>query len=146
MEGGGPCNVSATKVPAMVKKKGKNGLGTDQIWFSEVPGDKLTFDKLDHFLVGHGGHERAIHLSGRGADCQRCGKTETNMSGLAFANASHLYDSVPFLDPGLDRRAARSNILDQLNPLPADGEAEAQLVLLHDHTSLDETGTWERTN
>lgn len=60
--------------------------------------------------------------------------------------ASHLYDSVPFLDPGLDRRAARSDILDQLNPLPADGEAEAQLVLLHDHASLDESGAWERTS
>lgn len=58
-----------------------------------------------------------------------------------FARATHLYDSVPFLDPGPDRRAARADILDQFNPLPADGEAEAQLVLLHHHTSLDETGT-----
>lgn len=56
--------------------------------------------------------------------------------------ASHLYDPVPFVDAGLDRRAARSDILDQLNPLPTDGEAEAELVLLHDHASLDQTGTW----
>lgn len=65
-----------------------------------------------------------------------------NESG--WASASHLYDPVPFLDPSLDRRAARSDILNQLNPLAADGEAKAQLVLLHDHTSLDKTGTWER--
>lgn len=37
--------------------------------------EKLTFDELDHFLVGHGGNERAVHLADGGADCQRCGKT-----------------------------------------------------------------------
>lgn len=73
-------------------------------------------------------------------------KAQRNASGSAFAGAfvSHLYDSVALLDAGLDRSAARSDILDQLDPLPADGEAEAQVVLLHHHTSLDETGAWEK--
>lgn len=64
---------------------------------------------------------------------------ETRQAGRQPA---HLDDSVSFLDAGLDRRAARADILDQLDPLPADGEAEAQMVLLHDHASVDETGTW----
>lgn len=79
----------------------------------------------------------------RGAARQRGGKTKRRPSSWAGARAGHLYDSVPFLDPSLDRRAAKSDILDQLDPLPADGEAEAQLVLLHDHASLDETRTWD---
>lgn len=108
--------------------------------------EKLTFDELDHFLVGHGGNERAVHLSDGGGEKRIVSGVEKqqNESGSASERASHLYYPVPFLDPSLDRRAARSDILNQLNPLAADGEAKAQLVLLHDHTSLDKTGTWER--
>lgn len=78
VEGGGPCNVSATNGPATAQNQRKNVLKLDQnkvnLVFRNAP-EKLTFDELDHFLVGHGGNERAVHLTDGGADCQRCGKT-----------------------------------------------------------------------
>ena len=37
-----------------------------------------------------------------------------------------------------------SDILYQLDPLPTDSEAEAQVVLLDHHTPLDQTRAWGR--
>lgn len=58
--------------------------------------------------MGHGGNQRAVHL----------------------------YDSVPFLDTSLDCCTTWSDILYQLDSLSTHCEAETQLVLLHDHTSV----------
>lgn len=64
-------------VPLQHRIKGKDVLKSEQnkvnLVFRNARG-KLTFDELDHFLVGHGGNERAVHLTHGGADCQRCGK------------------------------------------------------------------------
>lgn len=78
VEGGGPCNVSATNGPATAQNQRKRrveiGPNKVNLVFRNARG-KLTFDELDHFLVGHGGNERAVHLTDGGADCQQCGKT-----------------------------------------------------------------------
>lgn len=88
VEGGGPCNVRATYVPATgrLKKKKKvmesekhrqknrnipNSENKNRLLFfffySKIHGTntlffKLTFDELYHLLMGHGGHQRAVHL------------------------------------------------------------------------------------
>lgn len=65
-------------VPLQHRIKEKDVLKSDQNKVNLVfrnAREKLTFDELDHFLVGHGGNERAVHLTDGGADCQRCGKT-----------------------------------------------------------------------
>lgn len=136
---------SALRKVQLEGREKKTGWGQQtKSGFQRRWGQKLTFDELDHFLVGHGGHERAVHLEKeRSSYVSGAEKQKDGRQSRAVARAGHLYDSVPFLDPGLDRRAARPDILDQLDPLPADGEAEAQLVLLHDHASLDETRTWD---
>lgn len=41
-------------------------------------------------------------------------------------------------------RLTWSDILHELDSLSTNCEAEAELVLLHHHTSLDKTRTWER--
>lgn len=54
----------------------KSGLEIQQNQ-SESCFQKLTFDELHDFLVGHGGHERAVYLRNREADRQWHGKTNT---------------------------------------------------------------------
>lgn len=51
------------KVRLQGRVKGKRVGDRPSLLFGGA-GDKLTFDELDHFLVGHGGHERAVDLRG----------------------------------------------------------------------------------
>lgn len=54
---------SALRKAQLEGRKKKMGWGQEtKSGFQRCWGQKLTFDELDHFLVGHGGHERAVHL------------------------------------------------------------------------------------